>query len=389
MKKIGIITLVFHNYGTILQSYALCKVLNHIAPTSFDIKVINLKTTWGNVPVSHSRWLLQIVRAYKIKSLLYIFKLFRWKKELKIDKKDRSVETQKRNELFNNLCSQIPYTSQKYSPDELRNGLINDYDALIVGSDQVWNGIKVSDQDVLGLTFFNGKKLTYAASFGMTSIPQNMVAFYKKIVNSFDTLLMRETEGVNICKSLGRNDAEFVLDPTLLLQASDYDSLIEQSEVNINDDYILVYSLNCSYKIYNQAHRLAQKCGCKMIVLKRSFCPPDIGKFRNSDELYAVSPQGFLSLIKNSKCVVTNSYHAMLFSINFKKNFYLYLDNCDEENSRMQTIVRMLNLEECVYWETQRLPKRIKDVSYQDTDEILEKIRQYSINCLKTSLSGV
>ena len=387
MKKVGVLTLVFFNYGTRLQSYALSRILTSIKPDNVRVDIIDLETTWTDRPPNLMHLFFQIIKAYKLKSIVYIFNLIRWRKEKKkINRENHSAERAKRQNLFSFIINKIPYTSQKYSCDDIRNGILRDYDAIIVGSDQVWNGIKVRNQDVFGLNYFSKLKLTYAASFGMTTIPKELFPLYKKNINSFDSLLMREQEGVELCNALGRNDVESVLDPTLLLREKDYDSLVTHSEVNIQEDYVLVYSLNYSYKIYQQAHKVAKKNSCKMIVLKRSFCPPNVSKFDNSEELYAVSPEGFLWLIKHSKCIITNSYHALLFSVNFKRPFYLYLDNCDEENSRMHTIVRMLKLNNRVFWETQNLPLEIRDIDFDETCKILDHQRAQSIALLKKSL---
>lgn len=387
MKYIGVLTLVFQNYGTRLQSYALSKILEKIKPNDTCVEIIDLETTWTDKPLSYLHFGGKIVRAYKLKAIFYIFNLIRWIIEnRKINKQDYSEERQKRFSLFSSIISQIPYTKHKYTCNEIRKGMLKDYDAIIVGSDQVWNGIKVRNQDVFGLKFFSKLKLTYAASFGMTSIPPKLLDDYKKNIISFDKLLMREQEGADICKALGRNDAEIVLDPTLLLNEQDYNSLVSHSELNISGDYILVYSLNYSYKIFKQAHKLAKQNHCKTIVLKRSICPPNVSKFDDVQELYAVSPEGFLWLVKHAKCVITNSYHALLFSVNFKTDFYLYLDNCDEENSRMLTIIRMLNLERLVFWETQNLPLDFPKINFNKLDKTIESQRLHSIELLKESL---
>ncbi|WP_170930567.1 polysaccharide pyruvyl transferase family protein [Fibrobacter sp. UWB1] len=387
MKKIGVLTLVFQNYGTRLQSFALAKVLNRISLGKYKIEVINLEPTWIDCHLNYVQTIKKIFRSYGLNGFVYLFNYLRWRYELKkINAVNHSEEEQKRSQLFDYLISLIPYTTQKYTCNDVRNGVLEEYDAIVVGSDQVWNGVKVRNQDVFGLKSYTNKKLSYAASFGITSFSNEMFDEYKKIVNSFDCLLMREREGVDICNSMGRDDAEFVLDPTLLLDEVEYESLIQRGEMNIRGEFIFVYSLNSSYKIFNQAYKLAKKNGCKMVVLKRSFCPPDIKKYKGAEELYAVSPEGFLWLIKHAKCVVTNSYHALLFSINFKKSFYLYLDNCDEENSRMLTIVRMLNLENNVFWETQSLSTKIENVDYMDSTRILNQYRNRSIDLLKKSL---
>ena len=131
-----------------------------------------------------------------------------------------------------------------------------------------------------------------------------------------------EKEGIEMCRLLGRDDAKLVLDPTLLLSKSDYDEIRSDEEFSVKKRYLLVYSLNNSLKIYREAHKLAERNGLRMVVLKRSICPPDISRFKNAEELFAVSPAGFLNLIDGAECIITNSYHALLFAVNFHKPFY-------------------------------------------------------------------
>ena len=325
MKKIGILTLVFYNFGTRLQSYALCKAIEKIRPKELTFEVIDMEGIWFGRQ-TNLRTIAKKIFFYRLFSFRFLIDRIRWCVQKKIiNKANYNNEWIHREKKFTSIISKIPYSSKKYTCEEIRNGALNNYSEILVGSDQVWNGIHVPVQDIYMLDHFKKKGYTYAASFGITSIPQNMQDAYRRRLNNFRSLLIREEEGVNICKSLGRPDAEFVLDPTLLLERGDYESLLSKEPL-IEGDYILVYSLNASFRIYKQAYKFAKKNNCKMVVLKRDFCPPNIKKIPNAKELFFVSPEEFLWLIKNAKCVITNSYHGFLFSLIFNKFFYLFLD---------------------------------------------------------------
>ncbi|WP_294111991.1 polysaccharide pyruvyl transferase family protein [uncultured Fibrobacter sp.] len=386
MKKIGILTLVFQNYGTRLQSYALCKAIEKICPKDLSFEVIDMEGIWETKFINRKKLFFKSFFCYGFRGFAYIANLIRWKvQNRKLNKDSHQDAWNKRGRLFDTLVSKIPYSSKKYSCAELRTGALDSYDEILVGSDQVWNGVKVRCQDIYMLDCFKKKGYTYAASFGITHIPKEMEDDYRHRIDNFKTLLVREEEGIKLCETLGRNDAKCVLDPTLLLKGEEYNALVE-NEALVTGDYVLVYSLNYSYKIYSQAYKLAKRNNCKMVVLKRSFCPPDISKFPGAEELFIVSPEGFLWLIKNAKCVVTNSYHALLFSINFNKNFYLYLDNCDEENSRLLTLVRQCNLNNRVFWETGNLPSTIGDIDFEFTNKRISELREDSILLLQDTL---
>ena len=390
MRQIAILSLVFDNYGTRLQSYALCKALHRICGDEAHVEVVDVDTPWGKaMSISKKQLLLNAFKKYGIYGFPYIYRAFKWKYEYGIAQNRASVELEhKRSNLFKLLNGKIPYTSKHFTMDDIRMGALNDYDTLIVGSDQVWNGIRVPNQDVFLLDFAKQQKcLTYAASFGMSMMPPHISHIYENGLKKFSNMLIREDEGVEICKELGRKDAQRVLDPTLLLHYDDYSEIMDDAVPQIDGKYILVYSLNRSYGIYDETYKLCKRLGYKMVVLKRSFVPPiNMEKYKGVVDLFAVSPGGFLSLIKNAECVLTNSFHALIFSINFNTPFYLYLDRAELENSRLITMAKLCRLESRIYWEMQSLPKSIEKIDYTESNKILSLERDKSITLLKESL---
>lgn len=387
MKKLAVISLVFRNYGTKLQSYALCRTIARLAGDHIETEVVRMPTLWDTRTDIKKNLLKRSIKKYGVKAIFHILETAHYIIERRaIEKEDHSADLEKRIREFERFDANIPYT-RFFSLDEIRQGELQGYDAFLVGSDQVWNDLKVKNQDIYLLDFFHGgKKLTYAASFGQTTIPEEMLPWYAARIKNFSSLLLREDEGVEICRRLGREDAQLVLDPTMLLEKEEYEKMLPEKKV-VEGDYVLVYSLNYSYKIFREASKLAKRNSCKMVVLKRSFCPPDVSRYDNSIELYAESPENFLWLIKNAKCVVTNSYHALLFSLIFNTDFYLYLDNADEENSRLLTMTRLCSLNHRVFWETGSLPKVIDSIDYQMANEVISQERRKSTEMLNKALS--
>lgn len=386
MKKIGILTLVFQNFGTRLQSYALCKTIKEICPKGLSFEVIDAEGTWSSAPINPKQLIKRFFR-YRLFFLNFFVDRICWYVQKKsINKINHDKEWADRRSKFMSLVNLIPLSSKKYTLEDIRNGALNDYSEILVGSDQVWNCINVHAQDVYMLDYFKKKGYTYAVSFGMMSIPHHMIETYRNRMNHFNSLLIREEEGVKLCRILGRTDAKFVLDPTLLLKKDDYELLTPKKNL-IKGDYILVYSLNASYKIYNQAYKIAKRNNCKMVVLKRDFCPPNIKKYPNSEELFCVAPEEFLWLVKNAMCVITNSYHGFLFSILFNKLFYLFLDDFDEQNCRMLSLVRLCHLDDRLFWEKERLPNEFGQIDYESVNCVITKWRQKSIDLLQESLN--
>lgn len=266
---------------------------------------------------------------------------------------------------------------------------MSEYDLFMVGSDQVWNAPRLGCIDVYMCDFLHKKKsgLSYAASFAINEIPDNLLEDYKKYIQNMDTLLVREARGVDLCKQLGRNDAKHVVDPTLLLEGKDYEELVsDPSKMVGTGDYILVYSLTSSMKIYEQASKLAARNNCKMVMLKRVPCPPISSTFKNAVDLLEVGPAEFLSLIKYAKCVVTGSYHALMFSLLLHTDFYIYLDDANAENSRLLSTLDMFGLNDQLYYETSSLPKVLPYVNYDAVEPILRKKREESLHLLRESI---
>lgn len=392
MKKLANLTLVINNYGTKLQSYALCKAIK-----SFNLvepEVINLQDSWHgtNVKISRKKQLIDVLKTYKLKSFKKIIDFIRWQYQFKVIRKNAASfkdSNTRKDDLFLNFDRNIPYTKKIYSLDDIRGGKLSEYELFMVGSDQVWNAPRLGCIDVYMCDFLHKKRsgLSYAASFAINDIPDNLLEDYKKYIQNMDTLLVREARGVELCKQLGRNDAKHVVDPTLLLEGKDYEELISDP-VNMvgTGDYILVYSLTSSMKIYEQASKLAARNNCKMVMLKRVPCPPIASTFKNAIDLLEVGPAEFLSLIKHAKCVVTGSYHALMFSLLLHTDFYIYLDDANAENSRLLSTLDMFGLNDQLYYETSSLPKVLPHVNYNAVEPILKKKREESLQLLRESI---
>lgn len=392
MKKLAILTLVINNYGTKLQSYALCKAIKSLKLV--EPEVINLQGSWhgSTVKISRKKQLLDVLKTYKLKSFKKIWDFVRWTYQFKIIRKNAESfkgADAKKEELFLKFDAGIPYSKDVYTLEGVRAGKLSNYDMFLVGSDQVWNAPRVGCLDVYMCDFLHEKRsaLSYAASFAIDAIPANLEDDYKKYIQNMKTLLVREAKGVELCKQVGREDAKHVVDPTLLLEEKDYEDLTSRpTDLVGEDDYVLVYSLTSSMKIYEEAAKLAKSNNCKMVMLKRVPCPPLASSFKNTIDLLEVGPAEFISLIKYAKCVVTGSYHALMFSLLMHTNFYIYMDDASAENSRLLSSLSMFGLEKQLYYETSSLPKVLPHVDYEAVEPIIKSKREESLRLLKESI---
>ena len=392
MKKLADLTLVINNYGTKLQSYALCKAIRSL--NLVEPEVIILQGAWHGktVKISRKKQLLDVLKTYKLRSLRKILDFVRWSYEFKIIRQNASLfkdADAKKNALFLKFDEHIPYSKEVYTLEDVREGKLSDYDMVLVGSDQVWNAPRVGCLDVYMCDFLHRKRsgLSYAASFAIDTIPENLKDDYTKYIQNMKTLLVREARAVELCRQLGRDDARHVVDPTLLLEGKDYEDLTTRPTALVGEgDYVLVYSLTSSMKIYREASKLAKRNNCKMVMLKRVPCPPLATSFKDAIDLLEVGPAEFISLIRYAKCVVTGSYHALMFSILMHTNFYIYMDDASAENSRLLSSLVMFGLEKQLHYETSSLPKALPIIDYTKVEPILKAKREESLELLKQSI---
>lgn len=210
-------------------------------------------------------------------------------------------------------------------------------DAYIVGSDQVWRPSMVFKLYANFLSFTKcKKKIAYAASFGVDTweFTPKQTSRCQELVKQFTAVSVREKDGIKLCSDYLDCRACHVLDPTLLLDASDYDSLLPKSKKNA-DKYVFTYILDTDSN-------------------KRSIVKELLGERleRNAaHDLKGLMPQDrpsveeWLSLIRDSEMVICDSFHGAAFSIIYNKEFYI-LSNPNRGNSRLMSLLSLFGLED-------------------------------------------
>lgn len=330
--KIGIVTWFHHkNYGTILQAYALQKFLKN---NGYNCQLINY------IPINKKTFLEKIKSgnlkhriASKIESRIFRF--------LGSHIKEMILE---RNRAFENFVTKnIDFTQKAQTSRELFK-LNETIDCFICGSDQIWNPENFNGVYYLNFVNDKNKKISYAPSFGVSHIPTSKIEEIRQLVNKFDWLSVREDKGVNILKELTQKDVEVVVDPTLLLSKTDWGQV--SVNPNISEDYILCYFLGDRQEYWKAVQKLQRMTKYKVIII-----PARFNAYLKKYEIRtSTSPEEFIGLIKNAKLVLTDSYHGVIFSLKFERDFYVFKRFKDKDrrsqNSRIYNILKMLDLEE-------------------------------------------
>lgn len=352
MKKIGILT--YHraySYGAKLQAYALA---TYLASIGFEAEVID----YGHIGEEKLRKIgTKSLKDFIVTTLCYIAS---------------SCAEPQRIQRFDEFLDMIPHSPVHYDKKDIAEAN-EEYDYFVTGSDQVWNP-QYNEGDLTYLLDFvkdNKKKFSYAASFGVSQLPDDTLQAYKPLLTAFNKILIREVTGKSLLRTQLGLDSQIVLDPTFLLSRGHWEGLANYP-LSKPLKYILSFQI-----IDRDAHYdamldyLHRKLGYEVIELKDSF------RYKPWRwPIYAkAGPKEFLGLIKNAEVIVTNSFHATVFSILFHKPFFCSR-NSFGFNSRMDDLAGGLGLAGRMFDSSTALPS-ISDieVEYEKVDTILmEKI---------------
>lgn len=263
------------------------------------------------------------------------------------------------------------------------------YDAYIVGSDIVW-GREFSNLEAPYFLMHapdSAKRIAYAASVlldkeGHTEADD----IFRQGLSHFDAIGMRETSSVEPINRLATGKhVEAVLDPTLLLNAEDYESLVIENDDMKREPYLLSYFLTHDPAVVDYTNMIAKKMGLRVIHYfadypQRIF-DPDAGCFAFA------GPGEFLGYVKNAKMIFTNSFHGTCFSMIYRKPFYTYMAKRNML-SRVRDTVGRLGMEERYFTDFRDLTKVTRDIDYRIFEQRLIAEQKKSLDFLRQALEA-
>jgi hypothetical protein len=340
MKRIGITTIYYKtvNYGGALQAYALCKILNS---NGFDSKQLSI----GNSTIIKKQTKIKRVIRFPLRVVRRIYMMiFMPKKLAKIRwlKRENARTKPAQEKAFNNFLDNIiPHDEKVYNSNTVANCL-NDYDVFITGSDQIWNLDWFNPSYFLDFVPSSRKKIAYAASIGHSSLKDSEKELFKNYLTDFSAISVREKDAVDLVQPLVSVNIDITLDPTLLLDRKDWQEIC--SERVKKDNYIFCYFLGENSRERKLAEEYAKIKGLKLLAMVCTHGNMYVDKTFNAEKLEGISPEQFLSLIKNAEYVFTDSFHAVVFSNVFERQYFVF--NRDEKgsmNSRIFNITELFN----------------------------------------------
>jgi len=376
-KKVAVVNRTnLKNYGSLLQSYALCEAVKMLG---YECEIIWAK---GNLSKNYDFRLKKIIctlfkLAFHPKLWKKTFALTKYTKETVIDEEkiklfDAFVEENVDRKFYT-------YGNMKKAAKEL-------YHKVICGSDQIWCSTSLYVDPLMYLRFCpKDKRIAYAPSIGRDYIPKYNARVMRKYINGIPCVSIREEKGQELIKELTGRDVPVVIDPTLLVGVEKWDTLKAESSQYDSKDYVLSYFLDePDEQVQERIKQYATENNKKIVVLGSKLSKID-------DELMecpSCGPKEFITIVANASYVMTDSYHGMLFSIMYGRQFAAIERYClgFDQSSRQLSVLTMLKIPHRFIKSTEALPMDIID--YESVDEILKLNREKSKEYLRKSIEA-
>lgn len=302
-----------YNYGCILQNFALQTVLVRMGHTPTTLDPIRYKYKWWlHIPIIIRHFIGRYIRGHKHTKVF---------EDLNADWRTYVMG----KNTFHFIDRYIQRKAIKNLAEDIKP---NDYDAFIVGSDQVWRPECFSCISNMFLDFtqdWNVKRIAYAASFGINTwkASKETTNFCRKLIKMFDFISVREDSGVSICEKFFDVHATHVLDPAMLLTKEDYISILKLDKVLKSKGNLLVYILDYT----EEKNRLIQKISenYNLIPFRVN---SDVEDYETKDVSKKIQPpvEQWLRGFYDAEYVISDSFHACVFSIIFNKPFVSYVN---------------------------------------------------------------
>lgn len=381
--KVGIVTLYHGNYnfGGLLQAYALPTALNKYLGTSAE----QIDYIFGAEEEQRKK------EAVSIRERIYLLGILFFRR---LEKGNLT----RRKTVFEQFMDDIPHSKQTYDPRSISDSL-KIYQKYICGGDQIWNDCQLikwlseEDSKVFTLQFVPEqiKKISYAPSMAVLELTDEFKADFATGINRLDAISVREKRSLPLLEEITDKPITVAVDPVFLLCENDWDSVIKHTKKR--KKYVLCYLLGDHISQRKAVQQFARKLDCSIITF-----PHILGNVVRKCDLffgdvhdYTSGPSEFLGLIKDAEFVITDSFHACVFSMIFKTPFVVFERNKAGEkgnmNSRIYDFLEEYHLEKQLVTERELADlKAIPEVDFTYAHEHWKKRREESLDYLEHAL---
>lgn len=379
-EKVGIITFYHQNlnFGGLLQAYALpiaLKLYLDINAEQIDCVFIYSEDFMQSQKKKKKR----NISLYQVGILVF--------------SKLKQKNLNKRRRMFDKFMEETPHSNVTYNYKTIKS-CVKKYDAFICGGDQIWNDYNSKmDIEAFTLQFVpeGVKKISYAPSIANLEMSDEFKITFRKGLSGLNAISVREKSSIQVLQELTNKLIQVVVDPVLLLQKKEWKKIANVPQ--IKEPYLLCYLLGNDVSQRKSVKKLAKKLNLKILTFSHIFgnavrkCDLFFGDIHD----YTSGPREFIGLIQNAELVVTDSFHASVFSMIFETPFYVFeRDKADAKNSTNRRIYDFLKeyqldsqlVSEESLAETNKIPK----VDFKYAHQHWEKRREESLEYLEHAL---
>ena len=360
-----------HNYGAVLQAFALCKIIKKLNKDN-DVKIINYKND-------------NILRGYRLFTPIRK-NIIKWIPMILSDIKNYHRNKMRYIEFDNFINKKLTLTRVYYTAEELKDNP-PEANVYITGSDQVWNPIIVGNlSDIYTLNFGNKsvRRISYAASVGETNLILKYSDEFQEKLKNLNFISVREESAKKELEKITNTHIETVLDPTLLLTVEEWDNELKKTTVKIDCKYILAYVVEPDNEYIKIVNELSRKTGLQVIHFGKN--NPGYNNVLKS--VYTEGPLNFINYIKNAEYVIATSFHATVFSVLYQKKFFIIPNK--KTGERVTNLLEKLKIKNRVYYSLENFKKIDYTfiTNWNDVEKQLIKERNKSINWLNNALKS-
>lgn len=388
-KKVAIVSCYFQpNYGSMLQALATQEILNIMRVPNETIRIDGLQKEIRNAKMRYFRSRMFSVDV--IKDKLGYLKLA----AVQTVNKEFGKKSTLRKKCFSDYAKSKFNVSRFYASKEELSRHAKEYAAFLVGSDQLWLPSNIAaDYYTLSFVPDQVRKIAYATSFGVATLPQKQAEVAKQFIPRIDFLSVREQSGQKLIKQLLGIDAKLVCDPTLLLTRDDWRRLVENRRL-IQEKYIFCYFLGDNQFSRECANYLREKTGCKIVALQHLDMYIHGDNAFADEAFYKINPDDFVNLIRHAEFICTDSFHGTVFSLIHHKNFFsfrrFWKATTMSTNSRLDSLLNVLGSEYRLIKSSAEFKTALRTpMDYSSVEEKLNEFRKDSLAFLEGALQGL
>lgn len=330
--RIAIITFQrAHNYGSILQAYALQQYLKS-APEVEVCEILDFSNKAQKEmyavyhPITSGKYVIKNALAFIMRK-----EFFRQNRDF-----DAFIE------------SHLNLSNESYTTGEEMSETEAEYDAFFAGSDQIWNIRCIDADDAYFLNFVHAKpKYAYAPSFGAQNINEctENANYYRELLSQFRRISIREKNGQKWLLQLLGQQVPLLIDPTMFYDKEYWSQFMAKPQRK--EKYILYYSFGFTHEINRAVKKIAKKIGLPVIMLNVRAWMYKTGFLYGFKYAEHSGPAEFLRYVNDAEMILSNSFHGTVFSALFEKNFwYLTGSTHNPQDDRAKTMVEQIGIED-------------------------------------------